>query len=133
MMKTRLTAALLACSAAATFAGAPLAFGAEPDTMTEEIVVTGSRIARSNFDSPSPIVTLDAAQISAVGATNLGDFLQRLPQTIGQENNSTDVFSSTSSGLQLTALRNLGSERTLVLVNGQRFVSGLVAGRRLRR
>lgn len=102
--------------------------GAQPPSTVEELVITGSRIARTNLDAPAPVVTLDASQISAVGAQNLGEFLQRLPQSIGFENNSTDVFSSTSSGLQLTALRNLGSERTLVLVNGQRFVSGLSPG-----
>ncbi len=123
---------LAACFGAVTILSAsalgPVAMAATADPAAETIIVTGSRIARSNVESPSPIVTINSAEISAVGANNLGEFLQRMPQTIGFENNSTDVFSSTSSGLQLTALRNLGSERTLVLVNGQRFVSGLSPG-----
>jgi len=91
----------------------------------EEVLVTGSRIARNTFTTPAPVTTIDAEQIRAVGATNLGEYLARVPQTIAEVNSSSDVFSVQASALQLTALRNLGSERTLVLVNGQRFVSGL--------
>src|SRR5690606_8316995 len=84
-----------------------------------------NRCARNTFTTPAPVTTIDAAQIRAVGATNLGEYLGRVPQTIAEANSSSDVFSVQASALQLTAPRNLGSERTLVLVNGQRFVSGL--------
>jgi len=96
-----------------------------PQGVDEEVLVTGSRIARNTFSTPAPVTSIDAAQIQAVGATNLGEYLGRLPQTISEVNSSNEVFSVNASALQLTALRNLGSERTLVLVNGQRFVSGL--------
>src|SRR5690554_6603918 len=91
----------------------------------EEVVVTGSRIARSTFTTPAPVTTIDRTQMEAVGATNVGEFLMRIPQTISEVNSSNEVFSVNASALQVTALRNLGSERTLVLLNGQRFVSGL--------
>ncbi|HEX6992944.1 MAG TPA: TonB-dependent receptor [Gammaproteobacteria bacterium] len=97
----------------------------EPTGVQEEVLVTGSRIARNTFTTPAPVTSIDAAQIQAVGATNLGEYLARIPQTISEVNSSNEVFSVNASALQLTALRNLGSERTLVLVNGQRFVSGL--------
>src|SRR5690606_18330193 len=91
----------------------------------EEVLVTGSRIARNTFSTPAPVTTIDAEQIRAVGATNLGEYLGRVPQTISEVNSSSDVFSVQASALRLAVRRNLGSERTIVLVNGQRFVSGL--------
>jgi outer membrane receptor protein involved in Fe transport len=94
----------------------------------EEVFVTGSRIARSTFTTQAPVTVITSDSINAVGATNVGEFLARMPQTVSEINASNEVFSNTASGLQLTALRNLGSERTLVLVNGRRFVSGLSPG-----
>ena len=93
----------------------------------EEVVVTGSRIARDTFSSSAPVTVLDSTEIRAVGATNVGEFLARMPQSVAEINSSSDVFANSSSGLQLTALRNLGSQRTLTLVNGKRFVSGITA------
>ncbi|NOX49898.1 MAG: TonB-dependent receptor, partial [Gammaproteobacteria bacterium] len=98
---------------------------AEAEATIEEVVVTGSRIARDTFTSTAPLTVLDAGEISAVGATNVGEFLSRIPQSIAASNSSNNVFASTASGLQLTSLRNLGSQRTLTLVNGKRFVSGI--------
>ena len=76
----------------------------------------------------TPVTVLDAAEIAAVGGTNIGEYLSKIPQTISEINSSTNVFSNNSSALQNTALRNLGAERTLVLVNGKRFVSGQSPG-----
>ncbi len=98
---------------------------AEAEATIEEVVVTGSRIARDTFTSTAPLTVLDAGEISAVGATNIGEFLSRIPQSIAESNSSNNVFAGSSSGLQLTSLRNLGSQRTLTLVNGKRFVSGI--------
>ena len=57
----------------------------------EEVLVTGSRIARNTFSTPAPVTTIDAEQIRAVGATNLGEYLGRVPQTISEVNSSSDV------------------------------------------
>ena len=94
----------------------------------EEIVVTGSRIRRSTFDYSTPLTVIDSAEISATGTTNLGDLLQTLPQSISTVNNANTAFSTTFSGLNLTDLRFLGTDRTLVLVNGRRMVSGTPPG-----
>ncbi len=94
----------------------------------EEIVVTGSRIKRDTFSSSTPVSVIDAVEISATGTTNLGDLLQTIPQAISTFNNANTAFSTTFSGLNLTDLRFLGTERTLVLVNGRRFVSGTPPG-----
>lgn len=94
----------------------------------EEIVVTGSRIKRDTFNYSTPVSVIDNAEISATGSTNLGDLLQTLPQTISTFNNANTAFSTTFNGLNLTDLRYLGPDRTLVLVNGRRFVSGTPPG-----
>ena len=100
----------------------------QDEEMIEEVIVTGSRIARDTFTTPAPVTVLDSAEIAAVGGTNIGDYLSQIPQMIAEINASTSVFSNNSSALQNTALRNLGAARTLVLVNGKRFVSGQSPG-----
>jgi len=109
----------------AFLAGMPSAPVLAEEREVEEVVVTGSRIARDTFSSTAPLTVLDAGEIEAVGATNIGEFLSKIPQSIAEVNSSNNVFANGSSGLQLTALRNLGSQRTLTLVNGKRFVSGI--------
>jgi outer membrane receptor protein involved in Fe transport len=90
-----------------------------------EIVVTGSRIAHTSFDAPSPITSFNAADIQASGRTNLTDYLQRVPALIG----SSDSFENSGTanadvaGLNLLDLRHLGTQRTLVLINGRRSVA----------
>jgi outer membrane cobalamin receptor len=94
----------------------------------EEIIVTGSHIKRDTFNYSTPVTVIDDLEISSTGTTNLGDLLQTLPQTISTFNNANTAFSTTFSGLNLTDLRYLGTDRTLVLVNGRRFVSGAPPG-----
>ncbi len=96
-------------------------------TKLEAVTVTGSRISNPNVISPTPVSTLTAAEIKATGAVNIGDVLTTLPQlattfTMGNSNR----FIGTS-GESFQDLRNLGTSRTLVLVNGRRFV-GASAG-----
>jgi len=104
---------------------APLQAQNEP---LEEIIVTGSHIKRNTFNYSTPITVIDEVEISNTGTTNLGDLLQTLPQSISTVNNANTAFSTTFSGLNLTDLRFLGTDRTLVLVNGRRFVSGAPPG-----
>jgi len=94
----------------------------------EEVVVTGSRIKRDTFNYSTPVTVIDNSEIASTGSTNLGDLLQTLPQTISTINNANTAFSTTFNGLNLTDLRYLGPARTLVLVNGRRFVSGTPPG-----
>lgn len=90
-----------------------------------EIVVTGSRIARTQFDAPNPITSFNAADIQASGRTDLTDYLQRVPALIGSSDsydNSGNV-NADQAGLNLLDLRHLGTQRTLVLINGRRTVA----------
>ncbi len=108
--------------------GAAMAMAASPsfaqttDQSTEvgDIVVTGSRIARQDYRSTSPIVTVSAQDFQATGAVTIDSLINDLPQF-------TPSISSTSNnpsngGQANINLRNLGSNRTLVLLNGRRVV-----------
>lgn len=93
-----------------------------PTTELDRINVTGSRIAREGFITPSPVTAVTAEEIRATGAVNIGELMTKLPQltpsyTLG---NSTRFIGT--AGLGLMDLRGMGTSRTLVLVNGRRHV-----------
>jgi outer membrane receptor protein involved in Fe transport len=100
---------------------APAADQAKSKTL-ETVTVTGSLIRRVDVETASPVVTIDRAQIQATGKQTLGDLVQQLPAMTGgnvnpQTNNGGGTGSSSIN------LRGLGSQRTLILVNGQRLLS----------
>lgn len=83
-----------------------------------DIVVTGSRIARTGLTSTSPISTTTREQIQLDRALTIEDFSAKLPQLAGGNNNT--FAGSDAFGAQTLDLRNLGQDRTLVLINGTR-------------
>ncbi len=96
-----------------------LAQEADDNTTLEEIVVTGSRIVRNDLTANSPIAIFDAEQMQFQGTTNVEEFLRDMPQFVaGVGSNSNNG----NDGSATVDLRNLGEERTLVLVDGKRFV-----------
>jgi iron complex outermembrane receptor protein len=99
----------------------------------EEIVVTGSRIRRDPLQNDSPVVVLDQASLAQTGLTSAADILQRLPSAAGglntKVNNSGNIGNpqdggGVGAGSSEIDLRYLLAKRTLVLVDGLRFVSG---------
>ena len=102
---------------------------AAEEAVLEEILVTGSHIRREDtFNSSSPIATLDSSLIEGVGVVNISELLGQIPSITGDVTGaSANVNDPSSSGISTVALRNLGSARTLVLVNGRRYVSGVSA------
>jgi outer membrane receptor protein involved in Fe transport len=91
------------------------------DTAGQPIVVTGTRIKQPNLESASPVTVLTAAEVTNTGTTRVEDLVNSLPQVFaGQGSN----YSNGASGTATLNLRGLGSERTLVLVNGRRVVPG---------
>ena len=94
----------------------------------EEIVVTGSRIARDPASSPSPLSVVTADDLSRAGFTSVADAVRLMPANVGSEFN-TDVFTQNLSvGTSSFNLRGLGLNATLVLLNGRRqTMSGGVA------
>lgn len=89
----------------------------------EEIVVTGSRISRSGFTSPTPLTVLGAADLESAGVTNVGQLAQQVPAFTATFTPATSTLQSQLAGAAFLNLRNLGNNRTLVLVNSRRFVS----------
>lgn len=101
----------------------------EQEAVGTEIVVTGSHIKTDNFNSSSPLVVLGSEDLARGGDTNVAEFLDRIPSIVGSDTaTSNQVNTATGSGLNTVALRNLGPTRTLVLVNGRRYVSGVSVG-----
>ena len=97
-------------------------------TPDNEIVVTGSRIRRPDFETASPIVSLSGVTLQQSGTTNVTDFLTGYPALIGSSTsnqNSGDRAGIGATGLNLLNLRNFGTQRTLILVDGRRHVSGV--------
>ncbi|MFL5310829.1 MAG: TonB-dependent receptor plug domain-containing protein, partial [Myxococcales bacterium] len=92
----------------------------------EEIVVTGSRVRRKDLTTPAPVTVLTREQLQASGKVTIGDCLQMMPEQGNapnfQLNNGGATYSA--DGATRINLRNLGVTRTLVLVNGRRFVPG---------
>lgn len=110
--------------------GTPLRAQEEaPDSDADkEIVVTGTRISRPELDFANPVTTVSADTIEQSGRTNLADLLQQSPALLGSLTGDLTAGSNPNfgeAGLNLLNLRNLGTDRTLVLVDGRRHVSGL--------
>jgi outer membrane receptor protein involved in Fe transport len=90
---------------------------------SELIVVTGSRIpVRPNLASPVPVTSVLGTEFFQTGKISIGDILNELPslQSTFTSANSTRFLGT--GGLNLLDLRGLGTQRTLVLVNGRRHV-----------
>lgn len=104
--------------------GAGIPAPSTPDTTAEDtsdVIVTGSRIPHPNLESASPVTVLGAADVKQTGVTRVEDLINSLPQVFaGQGGN----LSNGSTGTATIDLRGLGSNRTLVLINGRRVVPG---------
>ncbi len=125
-----IAASALASASIFAFAGSALAQDAPaPQTAEDDaaesgqIVVTGSRISRPNLDSTIPITSVSGEELFQTGNNSVGDLLNDLPalrSTFSQSNSSRFLG---TAGLNLLDLRGLGTQRTLVLVNGRRHVA----------
>ncbi len=94
----------------------------------QQVVVTGSRIARPALTSPNPVTSVDQESIQLSGETNLTNYLQSIPALVASLDSSQTSGSAGfigSTGINLLNLRGLGSQRTLVLVDGRRHVASL--------
>ena len=98
----------------------------QTEATSPDIVITGSRVASAGAVSASPLQTIGSAQIQAQGAINVQEVLLQNP-TFGTPgiSRTNSSFATQSAGVATVNLRNLGEDRTLVLVNGRRFVSGV--------
>jgi iron complex outermembrane recepter protein len=97
---------------------------ATEENAPEDIVVTGSRIRRSEFNSPDPIQIIDPEIGKKQGQSQVADLLQSSPIAAGSVQITSSISNTfvTNGGAdaQTVSLRGLGAERTLVLLNGRR-------------
>jgi outer membrane receptor protein involved in Fe transport len=128
MKSFRLLAATALASSSFFVASAAYAQDVAPQASEEDaaegaIIVTGSRIARPNLESTVPITSIPGEQFFETGQVAIGDVLNELPalRSTYSQSNSTRFLGT--AGLNLLDLRGLGTQRTLVLVNGRRHVA----------
>ncbi len=111
-------AALLALQAAPAFA--------QDATEVEGVVVTGSRIVRQDFEAISPVTTVGSEQLELTGTLTVDTLLNELPQIVpGNTRTSNNAGGEDFSTIDL---RGLGTNRTLVLVNGERVPASSSTG-----
>jgi iron complex outermembrane receptor protein len=124
-LRDAITFALAVGTTAAAGTGIAFAQEGEKATTLDRIEVTGSRIKRADIETSQPIFSLSRDDISAQGLTSVGDVIQNITAN-GSTLNST--YNNGGNGETRVSLRNLGSNRTLVLVNGKRWVGGTGLG-----
>jgi iron complex outermembrane recepter protein len=125
--KYRLSTLIAVASTPVLAAAAPADEGV---LLLDEVVVTGTRINRSELDAPNPVQSLSADLFRRSGETELTDFLRDVPALSQSRNNEdtagSNIFSDIQGlGVNSLDLRALGTSRTLVLVNGRRHVAGV--------
>src|SRR4051812_20456947 len=88
---------------------------------SQDIVITGTRIPQPNLTSASPVTVLSSQEVKLQGTTRTEDLINSLPQSFAAQGSNV---SNGSTGTASVNLRGLGSQRTLVLVNGRRLQPG---------
>ncbi|SFG35674.1 TonB-dependent Receptor Plug Domain [Novosphingobium sp. CF614] len=113
--------------ATADAANLPSDVGADAGTVDEDrsdIVVTGSRIRRDVNDAPAPIAVVTADEIRTVGSGQIVDVVNQLPALAITQTNQTSNLAG-NAGINALDLRGMGTQRTLVLVDGRRQVPAI--------
>ena len=116
-------ASMLIASSATVAAQPSAAIEQSGDELLEEIIVTGTRIPRPDYEAASPIVTVDASLFEQSGSPNVQTMLNTLPQfTAWMTENTNNRPGPIPTGQAIMDLRGLGFGRTLVLLDGRRIV-----------
>lgn len=115
---------VIATEIAISLMAAPLAF-AQATEKVEKLEITGTRVPSPNVESVSPIAVISADDIKLEGVRNVENLLNNLPQVFADQGGNV---SNGASGTATVNLRNLGADRTLVLVNGRRLPAGSPRG-----
>ncbi|AOS95607.1 Vitamin B12 transporter BtuB precursor [Microbulbifer aggregans] len=109
----------ISLTAAAVMVPAMPAFAQEDAQLVEEVIVTGSRIKRTNFDEAAQVVSMDRQDIEALGNLMISDTLRSTPlNSLGSFNERSGSSAQSNSTVDL---RGLGSQRSLVMINGRRM------------
>jgi outer membrane receptor protein involved in Fe transport len=111
--------------------GTPSATAGTQGGSVEEIVVTGSRVARTTFTTPNPVTVLDSKAISNLGLVNVGEVVGELPQNSNFFAANNVGLGNFNVGAQLANLRGLNpffGTRTLTLIDTERVVPQATGG-----
>jgi iron complex outermembrane receptor protein len=112
-----------ACASVALSAGGAWAQSRTGDV--DELIVTGSRIKRADIEGVGPVTVIGEREIAATGTVSVEALLQRLPASAGAAGGQGNAYwTARGWGTSQVNLRGLGVNRTLVLLNGRRLVSG---------
>ncbi len=101
-------------------------------SVVEEVIITGSRLSRSGYDTPTPLTSLGPEELATQAPVNIADLVNTLPSVAGSQTGTTNSGSlaTGNAGISAINLRALGVGRTLVLLDGRRSTvsssSGLV-------
>ncbi|WP_376696953.1 TonB-dependent receptor plug domain-containing protein [Wenzhouxiangella sp. EGI_FJ10305] len=115
-------AAAFATALPAMVAGTASAQETEQSADLDRFEVTGTRIKRTDFEGPAPVQVIDREAIERSGHIRVGDLLQEITSSGSAINTAFNAPDQGGDGGERVSLRNLGPERTLVLVNGRRWV-----------
>jgi outer membrane receptor for ferrienterochelin and colicin len=89
----------------------------------ETVTVIGSLIKGTPIDTGSPIQKIDSDTIESQGNLNIVELIKMVPGSSGVDGESNQFGSNGAEGLSNINLRGLGTQRTLVLINGKRQVT----------
>ena len=122
-----LTALSLSAPTGVLYAQEQTAATQKSDQQLQEVVITGSRIARPDLDRLEPTTVVGQEVFEQRGYTDVGQALSELPSFGIQSSAAQNVQGGFGVAQSFVDLYSLGSQRTLVLVNGRRFVSSSTA------
>ncbi len=97
-------------------------------TQLDEVVVTATRVARTGFTAPTPTTQVGAADLQKAAVTNVADQLNKVPAFRGSSTPASTSHITQNAGGNFLDLRGLGATRTLVLVDGHRYVPTTASG-----
>ena len=119
-IRERLLASTMIAGAAMVAMAATPAMAQDGDEV-ENIVITGSRIPQPNLVTTSPVTQVTGEDVDVAGVTRVEDLVNQLPQAFAAQNSTV---SNGATGTATVSLRNLGADRTLVLIDGRRMGYG---------
>ncbi len=124
---------MLGGSTAALFAAMPVAaFAQDSSSGIEQVVVSASRIQIAGYQQPTPVSVVGATQLLEAANADIGDTLRQMPSMgaslTPEKGSDANASNATGLGISNVNLRNLGANRNLVLIDGQRIVSPILTG-----
>ena len=123
---------MLSGSTAALLTAMSVAGARAQDNDIEQVVVSASRISIAGYQQPTPVSVVSAASLLEAANADIGDTLRQMPSMgtalTPEKGSNSNASNSAALGVSNVNLRNLGTSRNLVLFDGARMVSPILAG-----